>query len=292
MQGIVVKNICDQFDIWSDGKIYVNCFGRGNLKKGNKILVGDRVRFVYKDDKGVIDEIMPRKNELLRPKMANLDQLFIVVASEPIPDYELVDKLIVLCKYKKIVPYFVINKSDINDEEWSNQLINDYGRDVEDIFVTSNFTGEGIDELCKAMEGKISGFVGQSAVGKSCLLNSVCKIQKAEVGSLSKRTCRGKNTTRHYEITIIGNNTFVADTPGFSKLEIFDIKWTDLRLFYNDFQDFAPKCKYRSCVHTDTNLELCAVQRAVAEGLISRNRYDSYVRLCNKLKKYWEKKNG
>lgn len=288
MKGLIIKKLADLFFVLSSGKI-VSARARGNLKKDdNNLFVGDFV-VLSKTEQGeyVIESVQQRKNLLTRPPIANLDNLVIVITVVPAPDLKLVDKLIVKCFMQNIKPILVISKADIVQDDFTNQIINDYSRVVKDIIITSSATGQGKEELLALLKNKTSSLVGQSAVGKSSIINMLGG--KAKVGDVGKNL-RGKNTTRHSEINIFSNNIRIADTSGFSRLYINDIVYKDLMRYYPDFLQYSNKCKYASCVHINEKNDECFVKSAVKSGKISINRYTRYIEIYDELKKQWDRR--
>ncbi len=227
---------------------------------------------------GTIEKILPRKNELVRPYVANVDVTVIVIAPVPKPDYYLVDKIIINCYKDNIEPVLCVNKSDLISDVELKRLTNGYG--IINGFSVSAYTGDGLNELKEYMSGKLVCLAGQSAVGKTSLLNALTG-GNVETGSISRRIERGKNTTRHTEIYDLDANTEIIDTCGFSLLEI-DMKPSELKLYYPEFTRFNDDCKFSSCVHI--NEPYCAVKRAVDNGEIDKNRYGRYIELYNEIK--------
>ncbi len=255
------------------------CRGRGKIKRDGEILVGDYVEYAASTSGiGTIEKILPRKNELVRPYVANVDVTVIVIAPVPKPDYYLVDKIIINCYKDNIEPVLCVNKSDLISDVELKRLTNGYG--IINGFSVSAYTGEGLNELKEYMSGKLVCLAGQSAVGKTSLLNALTG-RNVETGSISRRIERGKNTTRHTEIYDLDANTEIIDTCGFSLLEI-DMKPSELKLYYPEFTRFNDDCKFSSCVHI--NEPYCAVKRAVDNGEIDKNRYGRYIELYNEIK--------
>lgn len=277
----VYKNLSDKFFVVDENGNKFECLSRGKLKRYDKVVVGDFVEV----DGGVIVDVYDRKNILIRPPIANLDQMLIVLSSVPETDFVLVDKLIIKCFANNIEPIIVISKADILCDEFIASVKGEYKNVVNNIIVTSSESGQGRDELVSVMNGKLSAFAGQSAVGKSKLTNLLGG--EAEVGELSKIS-RGKNTTRHTEIFTIGD-MMIADTPGFSKLDIYEIKYTKLYEYYPEFSQYNASCKYPACTHVYEKINDCAVKNALNSCKINKNRYNRYITLFEDLKKYWEK---
>lgn len=269
----------------------LQCIPSGKTKK-QVIHVGDMVELEENKygDKYVVDKIYLRKNLLLRPPLANLDQLFIIISKTPAPDFLLVDKLIIYCLLNNIVPFIIINKSDIFTKEEIDDIVEQYKDTVNDIIVVSAKDGIGTDKVLSYLPDKLSAFTGQSAVGKSTLLNAINPQLNLQTNTLSKKTERGRHTTRHSEIFMLSNNILIADTPGFSLLDLeFDVKDNDLSEYYLDFEKYR-NCKYSNCNHINLSDETCQVAKAVNSNLINRSRYDRYVEMYNKLYEKWRKK--
>ena len=285
MRGIVTKGVASVFDVETQSGEKVTALARGKLKRGGEIYVGDTVELSKEGSRFVITEVLPRKNCLIRPYVANVDVVFAVIAPVPKPDLTLVDKLIVDAFTAEVEPIIVVNKSDL-DDKLTEEIAAEY-RNVAKVVAASAKTGEGVDEIVSFAKGKTACFAGQSAVGKSSLLNAVLKSDILKTGGLSKIE-RGRHTTRVSEIVKVGDARFV-DTCGFSMLELpqkFDP--VKLQYFYDDFSDHAATCRFRGCSHT-TEPD-CEVKKAVESGKISKARYDRYVELYNELNEKWRKR--
>ncbi len=268
----------------------VYCIPSGNAKK-SKILVGDYVELLPNEygDKYIVDRVLPRHNVLVRPPIVNLDQLFIIFSKVPKTDYLLVDKLLVYCYINKIVPNIVINKVDLYSEEEIEDIKSQYRNAVSNIICVSAINKVGIEELKDKLSGKLSAFAGQSAVGKSTLLNAISPKLKLQTNGLSKKINRGKHTTRHSEIYVF-EDMKIADTPGFSMLDLdIDIEPEDLGSYYREF-DNIKSCRYTNCNHVNLNDADCSIAKSVKEGNVNKYRYDRYVQLYNILKEKWRKK--
>lgn len=283
MQGKVVKIIADLFSVLSEGNIY-ECSARGKLKK-DKIVVGDEV--IVDKNENIIEKVLKRKNILIRPPVSNIDNLLIVLASVPEPDFILIDKLIVKCFKNNITPYIVINKCDINDKDFIQKVHDEYDSVCEKVVEISALTKEGVGSLIELISGGVTCLAGQSAVGKSEL--TLAFGGKAEVGELSKKINRGKNTTRHCEINVLPSGVMLIDTPGFSRLELEDVKYTELMTFYPDFYPYLNECKFTPCTHKHEKDCDCGVKRAVNVCKINKNRYNRYIDIYDELKTNWEK---
>ncbi len=274
-RGKVIKGIKGRFLVLCRGEI-VSCVARGRLLISDKICVGDDVNFVKDKGMFIIEDILPRKNRLIRPPVCNVDMLVIVVAPLPLVDWGLVDKLLIFAAEYNIKPILCYNKIDLNQTQlvYANKVY----KDIADIVGVSALTKEGIGDL----EGLLSGvvcFAGQSAVGKTSLLNIFCNTEK-KVGDLSKLE-QGKHTTRHVEIVPLNEKVMLVDTCGFSLLDLEGIKSKELMLYYPDFMK-QKACKYNMCTHI--NEPDCEVKKAVEEGLLDKDRYLRYVAIYEELK--------
>lgn len=260
-----------------DEKVYT-LKGRGKLKE-DKLLVGD---FVDIDEKQlVIEKLLPRKNKLVRPPLANVEQALIVVAPMPKPDFLLIDKLLIKFLLSKITPVVVINKLDLCSGVFVDEIVKQYKPicDVEMISALDERMTQTI--LNPILSGKLSILTGQSAVGKTSILNCLLHGNMA-VGELSKAG-RGKNTTRHSEIFMLENSGLIADTPGFNALDT-EFSPEDVLDCYLEFKPYAKKCKYKNCNHINEKLEDCIVKQKVKDGTLSAPRYERYLKLVEQAK--------
>ena len=270
----------------------VECRARGRFRRQDQSpLVGDFVRITRQGSKGVLEELLPRKNAFVRPAVANIDQL-VVLASCAIPVTEpfLIDRVLAIAQLQSVPALVVVNKDDLAPAQ---PLAEIYRRAGVPVLVTSAETGEGIEALREALAGKLSCLTGNSGVGKSSLLNRACPQLCLPVGEVSEKLGRGRHTTRHIELYSLGNNTFVADTPGFSAFDTERMELVHKEQLQYAFPEFAPylgHCQFPDCAHRKE--PGCAVRRALAEGKIGQTRYDSYERLyelASQLKE-WELK--
>lgn len=264
---------------------------RGNIKRKNGILVGDLVEVEVSYDRYMIKKILPRKNSLIRPPVANIDNLVIVVSlSTPSPDFFLLDKQIVLAKFKDILPIIVINKIDLNISDITNKdlsyIKNVYGNLGFQIIEVSAKNNIGIDVLKEKLHNKISAFSGNSGVGKSSIINEIFGTNSLTF-EVAKKTNRGRHTTKHVKI-YKNEDMYVLDTPGFSSYELYDIEYKELKNYYPDFLEC--KCDYLDCSHVFENEKVCGVKKAINDGRIDKNRYDRYVELFKKLKDEYDRK--
>lgn len=278
MIGVVVKKKANAFWVAFENQTVV-CTAQKKLKE-NGIFVGDRVEFDLTQKQ--IMALSKRKNKLLRPPVANIDCLIIVVTTSPMADFYLLDKLLLFSAQEGIEPIICHSKTDL-DNNITKYLEKVYGKHFKVAKVSSK-TAEGIDELKNLICGKICAFAGQSGVGKSALINALTNGAAAEVGELSLKIERGKNTTRHAELFKVEENTFVADTAGFSSLDerFLKIKAEELNKYYPEFLALLPNCKFSSCTHLHE--PDCAVLKALKEEKLDLGRYDRYKLIYNTIK--------
>lgn len=285
MRGIVVKGIGGSYTVrCSLGDII--CASRGKLHREDIIYVGDEVEILYYDNtRGSIEKIYPRKNCIIRPYIANVDIMLITIAEQPKADFLLVDKMLVNCLKEAITPVICVNKCDINSQEFIEAVRRDY-EGLADIIEMSALTGDGIDQLFDRIKGKFVCLSGQSAVGKSSILNKIIGEKRMEVGEMSKKIEKGKHCTRHVEIFQLGYGISIADTCGFSVLEMNGFDPTELASYFTDFDEVAAHCKYRGCLHI--NEPGCAVIDAVSLGSLAERRYERYKTLYKSVEKQWK----
>lgn len=283
-QGIIYKGIGGFYYVKSDNKV-VECKARGKFRN-DKItpLVGDMVDIVEKNGSYVIDSIIPRKNILIRPLVANVDQAVIIfAAAKPEPNLGLLDRFLILSEYNGLSITICINKIDLLEIAVINDMFIPYKNAGYKIIYTSTLKGYGINELKHNLENKISVLAGPSGVGKSSLLNAVQPNLMLKTGDISDKVERGKHTTRHTELMELETGGFVVDTPGFSSLDIDFIKKEEIEQFFPDFIEYLGLCKFSGCTHiSEPN---CAVKAALSNGRINNERYNSYVRLYNEISK-------
>ena len=286
-KGQITKGVGGNYNVLSNGEVIV-CNGRGKLRLDGNIFIGDYVEIsVFSNGKGAIENILPRKNKITRPYITNIDMIVICIAPSPRPDFYLVDKLLINCIKQNITPVLCVNKIDLIDEEFKANVENSYKNLCEICYVNA-LSGDGIEKLIKLMSGNYVSMAGQSAVGKSSIINSIVGHQMLETGELSRKVERGRHTTRNVEIFDIGHGIRLADTCGFSVLEIENINPDELSTYFTDFDNFACNCRFNGCNHI--NEPDCAVKKAVESGELSKDRYDRYVTLYNNLLEKWRKR--
>ena len=278
-KGIIIKGIGGFYYVLYNNNDIVECKARGIFRK-DKItpMVGDNVKFkILKNSHGIIEEILPRRNQLERPPVSNVDQGIIVFSTtNPNPNFQLLDRFLVLGEKQNLKLIICINKVDlINSGTINNKIVTErYEKTGYPIIFTSIKEYIGIKELKKHLSNHISVFAGPSGVGKSSLLNEIDMEYNLATNVVSEKINRGKHTTRHVELLPYGDNGYVVDTPGFSSLSIEDIKKDELMYFFPEYREFLGKCKFSSCIHIhEPN---CAIIEALHKGNINKERYDSY----------------
>ena len=261
-----------------DGKVF-KCLAKGSIKFLKlKPLVGDLVNL---NEDWSIDKIYPRKNEFIRPPIANIDQIIMVMATEnPKPDFTLLDKQLVMAEKNGVDILICLNKIDLKDD--CDDIINTYEKIGYQVITTDAKSGLGIDKLAVLLKGKITAFTGNSGVGKSALTNNIFKEVISEEGEISDKTLKGRHTTKYVELFEIAPDTYIADTPGFSSYEVQGISYKDLDKYFIEFNTEIPKCEYRSCTHIKE--KNCGIKKAVERKKIDKGRYERYCMLYQKLK--------
>ncbi len=266
---------------YEDHAVY-QCRARGVFRKDSfKPLVGDDCSFRLtqaQDVEGYVESIAGRKNKLIRPPVANVDQALVIFAfTSPEPNYSLLDRFLIEMRRQQIPSVICFNKNDLADDSRRDRLVRAYSRSGCKVLTVSVLKEEGLEQIRDIMEGKTTVLAGPSGVGKSSLTNYLCPGAQMEVGQVSRRTERGKQTTRHAELFALGNHTFFFDTPGFSSLELRGIGRDEIKDFFPEFEEYEPDCRFKGCMHIHE--PDCGVKNALEEGLISRERYDSYLQL-------------
>lgn len=284
-QGIIIENISNIFKIICRNELYI-CDARGKLKKEDiKPVVGDKVNFEItklEEKTGVIEEILPRKNYIKRPKIANINQMVLVISSKmPKPDLLMLDKQLSFAEYMNIKPVIVINKIDLS-KEIAEEIKEQYKFTNYEIIETNAKENIGIHELRNVLKSKISVFSGNSGVGKSTLLNDLFEDNLTLEGKISSKNKRGKNTTTTVKLYELEENTFIADSPGFSTFDIYEIETTNLAEYFVEFKEHIKNCEFVGCTHIKE--EKCGIKQALKENKISQNRYERYIKIYEELK--------
>ncbi|MBQ2835354.1 MAG: ribosome small subunit-dependent GTPase A [Clostridia bacterium] len=290
MQGLIIGNISNSYKIKTDEKIY-EAYARGKLKNEEITpLVGDKVEIEITDEekcKAVIESILPRNNEIKRPKMANIDQIiFIVSTKNPKPDLLMLDKQLAYVEKLKIEPVIIINKIDLEDTyKGIQELYSNIGYRT---IVTSAKQGLGIEDVKSILKNKISVFSGNSGVGKSSIINAIFGGDKTQEGEISQKNKKGKNTTTDTKLYELEKNTYIADTPGFSSFEISEIESTELDKYFREFVQEIENCEFVGCTHIKENA--CGIKEAILNGKISQERYERFCKIYEELKEQKRKK--
>ena len=287
--GRIIRSLSGFYDVQTPEGI-VTCRGRGSLRRtGDSPLTGDMVEISVEKGKGMVEKILPRKNRFIRPAVANVDGLVIFAANvNPVTEPFLIDRVAAIAGDQEVPVYICVNKCDLDPAE---DLIRIYTHAGFPVICASAQTGEGVEELRSLIKGKLTAFTGNTGVGKSSMLNALCPELSLATGEVSEKLGRGRHTTRHVELFCLEQDTYVADTPGFSS---FDTEQMDVLLKENlqyTFPDFAPflgTCQFHDCSHRSE--PGCCVRTAVEQGEIERSRYNSYLRLYEKADqiKLWE----
>lgn len=286
MQGKIIKGIAGFYDVAAGNTIY-RCRAKGIFRNQKvKPLVGDWVEIEIldkKDREGNLTGILPRTNELIRPAVANVDQAIVVFAAKnPKPNYNLLDRFLMTMEKQGIPVIVCFNKKDLVKEKELAQLESIYEQCGHQVIFISAREGNGIDEIRDLIRGKTTVLAGPSGVGKSSLMNQLNPDANMEVGAVSRKIQRGRHTTRHSELIMIEEGTFVLDTPGFSSLFIDRFEEDEVKDYFQEFAPYAEQCRFQGCSHTHE--PDCGVKKALEEGRISRIRYENYVNIYQELK--------
>ena len=289
--GRILRSISGFYDVQTDRGV-ISCRARGILRKaGASPLTGDMVEITVERGKGMVERILPRKNSFVRPAVANVDALVVFAANvNPVTEPFLIDRVAAIAGDQEVPVYLCVNKCDLDP---AVDLVRIYTRAGFPVISTSAETGEGVEELRNLLKGKLVAFTGNSGVGKSSILNKLCPELALPTGEVSEKLGRGRHTTRHVELYPLGEDTYVADTPGFSS---FDTDQMDvilkeyLQYAFPEFGPYVGACQFHDCSHRKE--PGCAVTAALAAGEIEATRYDSYLRLYDKASqiKLWELK--
>lgn len=276
-KALIISIVSNRYTVFHEGEMVV-ATAMGKLRKGIKPLVGDHVEIEYLEEKWVIQKLIPRKNHLTRPAVANVDQTLLMMSiKEPDFSYTLVDRLIFMISSADIEPVIVVSKADLASEEFLAEVLGEYktyrvivcGKDIP------------TDPLEAILEGKISVLAGQSGVGKSSILNRINPDFKLNTQEISKALGRGKHTTRHNQLYEVAGG-WIADTPGFSSLDFSVFNRREFVNFVPDFRPFEGQCRYRDCLHVKE--PSCRIKEAVESGEVSRRRYEHYLECLNLIK--------
>ena len=289
--GRIIRSISGFYDVQTSQGV-VTCRGRGSLRKNQESpLTGDMVEISVEGGKGMVEKILPRRNRFVRPAVANVDALVVFAANvNPVTEPFLIDRVAAIAGDQEVAVYILINKCDLDPAVDLAKIYKNAGFPV---ITASAETGEGVEELRALLKGKLTAFTGNTGVGKSSMLNRLCPGLDLATGEVSEKLGRGRHTTRHVELFSLGEDTYVADTPGFASFdtEQMDVILKDnLQYAFGDFAPYLGQCQFHDCSHRAE--PGCAVRQAVDAGDIEKTRYDSYLRLYEKssLIKQWEMK--
>ena len=291
MTGRIVRSLSGFYDVQTETGV-VTCRGRGSLRKGgDSPLTGDLVEITVEGGKGMVEKILPRRNRFVRPAVANVDALVVFAANtNPVTEPFLIDRVAAIAGDQGVPVIICVNKCDLDP---AVDLIRIYEKAGFPVIRASAETGEGVEALRALLQGKLTAFTGNTGVGKSSMLNRLCPELALATGEVSEKLGRGRHTTRHVQLYRLGEDTYVADTPGFAS---FDTEQMDVILKENlqyafpDFGPFIGQCQFHDCSHRKE--PGCSVRQAVEAGEIEPSRYDSYLRLYEKSSqiKVWELK--
>ncbi len=286
MQGKIVKGIAGFYYVNIADKGTFECKAKGSFRNAKtKPLVGDDVTIDILDEEkmtGNVVSILPRRSEMIRPACANIDQALVIFSvKSPDPNFNLLDRFLIYMESENVPCIIVFNKDDLATEDEGAIIRDAYVNAGYPLIFVSAKDNSGIEALKDIIEGKTTVVAGPSGVGKSSLINLLCENDHMETGAISIKTERGKHTTRHAELMCVKDNTYIMDTPGFTSLDVFGAKKSNLKYFYNEFEEYNDSCRFSDCIHL--NEPGCAVKYAFFEGKISKLRYDNYVEILGEL---------
>lgn len=288
MTGKIIKGIAGFYYVHDRQSRVYECKAKGIFRnRGIKPVVGDDVEFTVLDEEskeGSIDEILPRKNVLIRPASANVDQALVVFAvTQPEPNFNLLDRFLIMMEAQEIPVTICFNKTDLDGEGKQEEFRNIYESAGYQVLLASTRSQSGLDEIHSFLQGKTTILAGPSGVGKSSLTNLLQPEAEMETGSISQKIQRGKHTTRHAELFCVEGDTYLMDTPGFSSMYLEEIEPEKLKYYFPEFEAFESECRFLAdCVHVGE--PVCGVKAALERGEIARSRYDNYVLLYQELK--------
>lgn len=287
MIGKIMKGIAGFYYVGVAESGVYECKAKGIFRKDKiKPLVGDDVEIEVLNEEeklGNIVKILPRRSELIRPAVANIDQALVIFAArEPKPNLSLLDRFLVIMEKQDVPVIICFNKQDLCDEEEVGRLKEIYEACGYPVVLASAKQGEGIEEIKSLLRGKTTTVAGPSGVGKSSLTNLLQNEVQMETGEISKKLGRGRHTTRHSQIIQIEEDTWLYDTPGFTSFYVEEIEKEELRFYFREFFKYEGTCRFQGCTHTHE--QGCMVKNALEEGKISKERYENYLELYGELK--------
>ena len=287
MTGKIIKGISGFYYVYVEGAGLYECKAKGAFRKQKiKPLVGDNVEIAVIDEAnklGNVEKILPRKNELIRPAVSNIDTALVIFASaKPDPNFNLLDRFLCMMEYQKVPVTICFNKIDLVDQEKLKEYSGIYEPAGYNVIFTCTKTKEGLGSIRSLLEGKTTTVAGPSGVGKSSIINCLQSDITMETGTISEKIERGKHTTRHSEIIPVSHDTYIMDTPGFSSMDVPGFEKEDLWTCYPEFVRHEPYCRFIGCSHI--NEPDCGVKAAVEDGEISPVRYENYKLLYEELK--------
>ncbi len=282
MQGKIIKGIAGFYYVHVAGTGIFECKAKGIFRKEKiKPLVGDNVEMELLDAQektGNIISILPRRNELIRPSVANIDQALVIFAVEkPKPNFNLLDRFLIMMEQRQIETIICFNKRDLVNSQELDSLRAIYEPCGYQVLTVSAKRQQGLEEVREVLQNRTTTVAGPSGVGKSSIINLLSPEADMETGTLSEKIDRGKHTTRHSQLLYIDKETYIMDTPGFSSLYLTDIGQENLKDYFREFQKYEPFCRFQGCSHIHE--PDCGVKAALAEGSISPVRYENYVML-------------
>ena len=294
MLGRILKGIAGFYYVETKDALVYECKAKGIFRKtGIKPIVGDNVEIEIIDEdnrQGNLVDVLPRKNCLYRPPVANVDQAVILFAIvKPDPNYNLLDRFLIMMRQQDLPVIICFNKQDIATKQEAKELHDAYEKCGYHVLFISVKEEKGLDELKALLKGKTSTLAGPSGVGKSSLLNKLVPEARMETSELSRKIDRGKNTTRHSELFYVkelsdeSEETFIIDTPGFTSLELREVTAETLMNYYPEFEPFEPQCRFGGCSHIAE--PDCGVKNALESGELSKVRYDNYKIIYSDLKR-------
>ena len=286
MQGKIVKGISGFYYVHVEGTGIYECKAKGAFRKQKiKPLVGDQVEIAVLNEAeklGNVEEILPRKNELIRPAVSNIDMaLVIFAAAKPDPNFNLLDRFLCMMEFQKVPVTICFNKTDLVDDAVIEEYRAIYEPAGYKVMTTCTKTGEGVSEVKSLLKGKTTTVAGPSGVGKSSLINALQSDVRMQTGVISDKIDRGKHTTRHSEIIPVMENSYIMDSPGLSSMDVPGFEKEDLWTCFPEFREYEPYCKFQGCSHF--NEPNCGVKDALSEGKISSVRYENYKLLYEEL---------